>query len=131
MKPELEITYIFIRYITVTLQRQANTFYKKQLKIFSHESKELIEEEINKSVNNFEFSKMPIPDEEVIFHCQVKELLDSLQLLTKEEYFILIEKHVKRRSDADIGKDLHISGQMVSKKKRNAYTKLKNNFSSS
>lgn len=34
MKTEPEITYIFIRYVTVTLQCQANTFYKREGRIF-------------------------------------------------------------------------------------------------
>lgn len=119
MKPELEITYIFISYLTVTLQRQAGTFYKKKFRINSYESKELIDEEINLTPENFNsFEKMD-------FKFQMEELIDNFHLLTKIERFILLEKHVKQRSDADIGKALHISGQMVSKKKRKAYVKLR------
>lgn len=119
MKPELEITYIFIRYLTVTLQRQASAFYKKKFRINSYESKELIDEEINLTTENFNSL------EKIDFQFQMEELLDSFHLLTKIERFILLEKHVKQRSDADIGKALHVSGQMVSKKKRKAYAKLR------
>ncbi|EHS2293192.1 sigma-70 family RNA polymerase sigma factor, partial [Enterococcus faecalis] len=67
--------------------------------------------------------------EKIDFQFQLEELLDNFHLLTKIERFILLEKHVKQRSDADIGKALHISGQMVSKKKRKAYAKLRKIFS--
>ncbi|EIP8174169.1 hypothetical protein LT205_002560, partial [Enterococcus faecalis] len=53
MKAELEITYIFISYLTVTLQRQASAFYKKKFRINSYESKELIDEEIDLTTENF------------------------------------------------------------------------------
>ncbi|EGO6739728.1 sigma-70 family RNA polymerase sigma factor [Enterococcus faecalis] len=123
MKAELEITYIFISYLTVTLQRQASAFYKKKFRINSYESKELIDEEIDLTTENFNSF------EKIDFQFQLEELVDNFHLLTKIERFILLEKHVKQRSDADIGKALHISGQMVSKKKRKAYAKLRKIFS--
>lgn len=41
----MDLTYIFIRYVTVTLKRQEDTFYKSQRKIFSHESTEFNQRE--------------------------------------------------------------------------------------
>ena len=41
----MALTYIFIRYVTVTLKRQEDTFYKSQRKIFSHESTEFNQRE--------------------------------------------------------------------------------------
>ena len=39
---ELEITYIFIRYITIAIERKAKAFYHKYNKILFHENQELI-----------------------------------------------------------------------------------------
>lgn len=126
MKTEMDITYIFIRYVTVTLQRQANTFYKNQGKIFSHESIELTEFNQNEqSGTQWIRAKESTPEEIFEINFQNEQLHSSLLCLTNEEQFILSEKYSKRLSDAEIGKKLHVSSQMISRKKRKAFAKLK------
>lgn len=126
MKTEMDITYIFIRYVTVTLQRQANAFYSKQKKIFSHESKELTDFNQNDQSGKILFNKTVLNPEEIfVMHFQNEQLYSSLSCLTDEELFILREKYSNKLSDAEIGKILHFSSQTISKKKRKAFAKLK------
>ncbi|MEQ7044590.1 sigma-70 family RNA polymerase sigma factor [Enterococcus gallinarum] len=125
MKTESEITYIFIRYVTVTLKRQANTFYKKQGRIFSNELQLLIDShEITKQ---FLLNQANTYTPDIILEKQLvnDQLHLSLFQLTNEELFILKEKHLKKQSDAEIGRKLHCSSQAVSKKKRSIYIKLR------
>lgn len=126
MKSELDITYIFIRYVTVTLQRQTKDFYFKQGKIYSHESQELTEIDQNdKLIQSWMGENKFNPEEILEKNFQNEELRSSLACLSDEELFILNEKYQKNLSDAEIGKRLHVSSQMISKKKRKAFTKLK------
>lgn len=115
MKTEMDVTYIFIRYITVTLQRQANAFYNKQGKIFSHESQELTEFNQNEQTGSLN-EKGFTPEEIFEMNFENEQLRLSLSCLTNDELFILSEKYSKRLSDAEIGKKLHVSSQMISKK---------------
>ncbi|EHL5825901.1 sigma-70 family RNA polymerase sigma factor [Listeria monocytogenes] len=122
----MDITYIFIRYVTVTLKRQANAFYKNQGKIFSHESKELTEFNQNEQSGELWLNEQGFTPEEIFeMNFEKERLRLSLSYLTNEELFILSEKYSKKLSDANIGKKLHVSSQMVSKKKRKAFAKLK------
>lgn len=127
MKTEMDVTYIFIRYITVTLQRQANAFYNKQGKIFSHESQELTEFNQREQTERLN-EKVFTPEEIFEMNFENEQLRLSLSCLTNDELFILSEKYSKRLSDAEIGKKLHVSSQMISKKKRKAFAKIKEYF---
>ncbi len=123
----MDVTYIFIRYITVTLQRQANAFYNKQGKIFSHESQELTEFNQREQTERLN-EKVFTPEEIFEMNFENEQLRLSLSCLTNDEFFILSEKYSKKLSDAEIGKKLHLSSQMISKKKRKAFAKLKEYF---
>lgn len=126
MKTEMDITYIFIRYATITLQRQASSFYKNQGKLFSYESTELTEFNQSEQTGKLYLNENEFTPEEIFeINFQNEQLRASLSCLTNEEFFILNEKYSKKLSDADIGKKLHVSSQMVSKKKRKAFSKLK------
>ncbi|HBI6482363.1 TPA: sigma-70 family RNA polymerase sigma factor [Listeria monocytogenes] len=126
MKTEMDFTYIFICYVSVTLQRQANAFYKKQGKLFSYESLEFIESKEMEEALHYQYGNNHLlPEKLVELDYRNKTIYTSLASLTKEEQYILKEKYVNQRSDASIGKDMQISGQMVSRKKRQAYAKLR------
>ncbi|HFK6199142.1 sigma factor-like helix-turn-helix DNA-binding protein [Listeria monocytogenes] len=126
MKTEMDITYIFIRYVTVTLKRQANAFYKNQGKIFSHESIELTEFNQSEQTGKLQLNEKGFTPEEIFEQNFDREQLHlSLSCLTNDELFILSEKYSKKLSDAEIGKKMHVSSQMISKKKRKAFAKLK------
>lgn len=101
MKTEMDVTYIFIRYIIVTLQRQANAFYNKQGKIFSHESQELTEFNQNEQTGSLN-EKGFTPEEIAEMNFENEQLRLSLSFLTNDELFILSEKYSKRLSDAEI-----------------------------
>ncbi|MCB8470878.1 sigma-70 family RNA polymerase sigma factor [Enterococcus faecalis] len=118
MKTEMDFTYIFICYVSVTLQRQANAFYKRQGKLFSYESLEFIEsKEMEEAIQCQYGNNQLLPDKLIELGYRNEEIYTSLTSLTEVEQYILKEKHVNQRSDASIGKDMQISGQMVSKKK--------------
>lgn len=125
MKTEPEITYIFIRYITVTLQRQANAFYKREGRIFSNETQVLIDSKDTTEQLLLQQTHSSTPD--ILLEKQFlnKQLHLSLFQLTDEEIFILKEKHLMKQSDAEIGQKLHCSSQAISKKKRAIYFKLR------
>ncbi|CAK20211.1 sigma-70 family RNA polymerase sigma factor [Listeria welshimeri] len=126
MKTEMDFTYIFICYVSVTLQRQATAFYKKQGKLFSYESLEFIESKEMEEAIQYQYGNKQLTPEKLIeLEYRNEKIYTSLASLTEVEQYILKEKHVKQRSDASIGKDMQISGQMVSRKKRQAYAKLK------
>lgn len=126
MKTEMDFTYIFICYVTVTLQRQANAFYKKQGKLFSYESLEFIESKEMEEAIQYQYgNNQLLPEKLIELGYRNEKIYSSLVTLTEVEQYILKEKHINQRSDASIGKDIQISGQMVSKKKRQAYAKLR------
>ncbi|MDT2556640.1 sigma-70 family RNA polymerase sigma factor [Enterococcus raffinosus] len=127
---EMDVTFIFIRYISVTIKRQSKTFYNRFNKIYYYENKEFVE--------NIEIEKRPIEFysssssycfdnlEEKIFY---RELLhEGLNSLTDMEKQLICEKFINQRSDADIGKELSVSSQMASKRKRIILGKLKSFF---
>lgn len=125
---EMDITYMFIRYISVTIKRQAGAHYGRSNRISYHEHKEFIENldaEINENysfISNTinENTEEKIASEEVLFN--------SLNFLDDEERWIVFEKFINQRSDNDIGKDFSVSSQMISKKKRKILEKLKKFF---
>lgn len=126
MKTEMDFTYIFICYVSVTLQRQANAFYNEQGKLFSYESLEFIESKEMEEALNYQYeNNQLLPEKLIELEYRNEKICSSLASLTKVEQYILKEKHVNQRSDASIGKDMQISGQMVSRKKRQAYAKLR------
>jgi DNA-directed RNA polymerase specialized sigma subunit len=126
MKTESEITYIFIRYVTVTLKRQANTFYKREGRIFSNESQLFIDSKDTTEQLLLQQTNLSMPDILLEKKLLNRHLYLSLSQLTDKELFILKEKHLKKQSDAEIGQKLHCSSQAISKKKRAIYSKLKN-----
>lgn len=129
---EMEITYIFTRYISVTIKRQAKAFYRRYNRIFYYENKELIEnieieDEMFKSYTDSSRSVYKNIEERLSYQDLLFEGLNSLNDMEKQ---IICEKYIKIRSDADIGKDFSISSQMISKRKRKIIAKLKSLFSS-
>lgn len=127
---EMDITYVFIRYISVTVRRQAKAFYRRQHKISYHENKEVLENiEIEKRLSEFFFNSSSSLYNTVEDKLSYQELLyKGLGSLSEVEKYIIYEKFVNQRSDIDIGKDFSISSQMVSKRKRSILDKLKTFF---
>lgn len=129
MKTEVEITYIFIRYIAVTLERKANEFYKKQGNVFYKESQELVESKEIIDQIAAQGITFFMPEEFLEKKIQSEQIHLSLLKLTSEEFFILEEKFLENKSDAEIGHILRCSSQAISKKKRKIYAKLREIFS--
>lgn len=122
---EMDVTYIFISYISVTTQRQARSFFRKSDKISFFENKEFVDIGKAESYSNL-LSAANNEFEEIILYQEL--LLNALCILDEMEKHILYEKYINQRSDFDIGKDFSISGQMISKKKRKILGKLKDFF---
>ena len=124
---ELEITYIFIRYITIAIERKAKEFYHKYNKILFHENQELIEniDSVKEKTEN-DWNSMSCfygnIEEKITFQELIFEGLNSLDFFEKQ---IIREKFLNERSDMDIGKNFSVSSQMISKKKRKILNKLK------
>lgn len=124
---EIDITHIFISYISVTIRRQAKAFFDRTSKIVKHEAIEFIEsfqveKEIDDSIYNQSLDLYDSLEEKWLYQ---EMLLTGIKSLDQNEQFIICEKYLKNRSDADIGKEFSISGQMISKKKRKILRKLK------
>jgi DNA-directed RNA polymerase specialized sigma subunit len=125
---DMDITYIFIRYISVTIKRQARAFYLRYNKIFYYENREYIEnidmetEEVC-SISSNSFCRNI--EDKLSYRDLLFKGLNSLQVMEKQ---LIYEKFLNQRSDADIGRDFSISSQMVSRRKRKILYKLKNFF---
>jgi DNA-directed RNA polymerase specialized sigma subunit len=127
---EMDITYIFIRYISVTIRRQANTFFNKHNRIIYYENEDLVENNIVEKVrsgNDWSSTSSFYGniEEKVTFQEIFFEELNSLNNMEKH---ILFEKFWNCRSDMDIGKDYSVSSQTISKRKRKILNKLKSIF---
>lgn len=127
---EMDITYVFTRYISVTIQRQAKTFYRRNNRITYYENKELIENiNIEREMldSSPELAKSYFDNfEENLTYQEI--LSKGLGALSEIEKYIICEKFLNKRSDADIGSEFSISSQMISKRKRKILGKLKNFF---
>ena len=130
---EMEITYIFTSYISVTIRRQSKAFYRRIQKVSYHESKEFIESgELENKMLEFHTNSSDLfisNFEEKLLYQEL--LLKSLSSLTEMEKYIVCEKYLHQRSDVDIGKDFSVSGQMISRRKLEILRKLKKSFLSS
>ena len=82
----MDLTYIFIRYVTVTLKRQEDTFYKSQRKIFSHESTEFNQREQTGKLRHAEKGFTPEEIFENKFECTqlIQERLGKSTFITFE-----------------------------------------------
>lgn len=127
---EMDITYIFIRYISVTIRRQANTFFSKHNRTIYYENEDLIENNIVEKVsseNDWNSTRSFYKNIEEKWTFQ-EIFSEGLNTLNNMEKHILFEKFWNCRSDMDIGKDYSVSSQTISKRKRKILNKLKNIF---
>lgn len=125
---EMEITYIFTRYISVTTKRQACAFYRRYNKTFFHENIELVE---NLDIHSNEvYSNIPSHFfENIEDKLSYQELLfKGLNALNSVEKQLIREKFYYQKSDVEIGKALSVSSQMISKRKRTILNRLKSFF---
>lgn len=122
---EMDATYIFIRYISVTVKRHAQTFYHKYNKTFYYEKKEFVEntdmesKEVHSKLLNSIYENI---DDRLFRQELLINGLNSLNIMEKQ---IIREKYFFQKSDAEIGIVFSVSGQMISKRKRNILNKLK------
>lgn len=128
---EMDITYIFIRYISVSIKRQSKAFYHRYNRIFLNENNRFVEninlEDDTFQLNSYTSNPFYRNTEEKLSYQEL--LFAGLNSLDNSERQIVYEKFVKHRTDADIGNEYSISSQMVSKRKRKILDKLKIFFS--
>lgn len=125
---EMEISYIFTNYISVTIKRQAKAFFDRSYKIIHNELTEFNvncqnEEKLEKITLVKPCSFYKSIDDKILYKELLREAFVSLETVEK---YIIFEKFFNNRSDADIGKEFSVSGQMISKRKRKILEKLKN-----
>ncbi|MGL9814039.1 sigma factor-like helix-turn-helix DNA-binding protein [Enterococcus sp. DIV0098] len=127
---EMDITFIFIRYISVTIKRKARAFYRKYDRIFFNENKEFIENiDLDNEIVLFCSNSSSVFYKDIEEKLTYQELLfEGLDSLNEMEKQIICEKYFKQRSDSDIGKGYSVSSQMISKRKRKILYKLKSFF---
>lgn len=127
---EMEITYVFIRYISVTIKRQAKAFYNRHNKVYYYENKEFIESiEIEERTIECHLNSSSFFYGDFEEKMSYQDLLcESLNSLDEIERRLLYEKYLNQRSDVDIGNDYSISSQMVSRRKRKILDKLRKFF---
>lgn len=128
---EMDITYAFIRYISVTIRRQARAFHNRYSAITYNENIEFVENLVTdkEGVEYYLSSSNPLYKsfDDRLVHQEL--LMRGLDSLNETEKYVIHEKFLNQRSDADIGKDFSISSQMISRKKRKIIGKLKHFFS--
>ncbi|WP_138314737.1 sigma-70 family RNA polymerase sigma factor [Enterococcus faecium] len=127
---EMDITYMFIRYISVTVKRQASAFHRRYNRISYHENREFNENLETKKGNTELY-----PSLTGSFYRTFEEKLLYQELITKglkslndAERYLIFEKFMNQRSDNDTGKELSVSSQMISKRKRKILNKLEKIF---
>lgn len=126
---EMELTYMFIRYVSVTIKRQAGAFYRRYNKLVFYENEELKENLEIEKTGEYYLNRSSIfcgnINEKLIY----QELLaKGLKSLDEKEAKILCEKFLNQRSDFDIGNEYSVSSQMISKRKRKIFRKLASFF---
>lgn len=122
---EMDITYIFTRYISVTVRRHAHAFFHRYNKIFYYENKEFADNTELES-NEMHLSLLGSFYESIDDRLSYQKLFfDGLNSLDMMEKQIIREKYFYQKSDAEIGKVFSVSSQMISKRKRSILNRLK------
>lgn len=128
MLEEKEISYIFVKYVYSALTNQANKYYKNS-------EKQSVPLNYEENYTESELWKMNLYDLELIesplkileLKEKMSEINEHFNELTMQEKSILFEKYINQKSDYEIGQEYSLTSQAISKKKRAALKKLKNN----
>lgn len=129
MSKEEETAYMFIRYIQKVLYNEKLKYIRNQKK----SSNEIAcEDELLKNISYEEVEQLEKMPPTEIHHMEEYinniELFNSIINLSTKEKFILYKKYVEEKKDKDIGNDLNISSQAVSKQKRKIIKKIHQNL---
>ncbi|HCU0363538.1 TPA: sigma-70 family RNA polymerase sigma factor [Enterococcus faecalis] len=129
MKNELETTYLFIRYIQQSLIHEKQNYIRNQKKW--HLQLPTDEIHILQLEAKHENSLDDLPIQEFT---HLEDFIENLYLsnsifeLNSEEKFILYKKFILGSTDAEIAKELHVTSQAISKRKRHILKKIKRTF---
>ncbi|EMW5328265.1 sigma-70 family RNA polymerase sigma factor [Enterococcus faecalis] len=129
MKNELETTYLFIRYIQQSLIHEKQNYIRNQKKW--HLQLPTDEVHILQLEAKHENSLDDLPIQEFT---HLEDFIENLYLsnsifeLNYEEKFILYKKFILGSTDAEIAKELHVTSQAISKRKRHILKKIKRTF---
>lgn len=125
----MEKTYLFVHYIQKALIHEKLNYIrnnkKKQLEILTDDEFLL---DISVHESNF-IDEIKMND---VTH--LEDYIDDLNLsnsiaqLTTKEKLILFNRYVQGKKDTEIAKELNITSQAVSKRRRTILNKLKNKF---
>ncbi|WP_429969010.1 sigma-70 family RNA polymerase sigma factor [Enterococcus sp. AZ136] len=129
MEKDMEKTYLFVHYIQKALIHEKLNYIrnnkKKQLEILTDDEFLL---DISVHESNF-IDEIKMND---VTH--LEDYIDDLNLsnsiaqLTTKEKLILFNRYVQGKKDTEIAKELNITSQAVSKRRRTILNKLKNKF---
>ena len=129
MEKDMEKTYLFVHYIQKALIHEKLNYIrnnkKKQLEILTDDEFLL---DISVHESNF-IDEIKMND---VTHLEDNiddlNLSNSIAQLTTKEKFILFNRYVQGKKDTEIAKELNITSQAVSKRRRTILNKLKNKF---
>lgn len=125
MTDNKEIAYIFIRYISVTLLNEKRSYIKK--KNNQHvmtDQNDLLDNLPSKEISYIETADYHTLENYVNSY----DLANAIASLSSAEKHLLYEKYVLSKKDIEIAKQLNISSQAISKRKRKILDKIRKFF---
>ncbi|ENZ5676823.1 sigma-70 family RNA polymerase sigma factor [Enterococcus faecalis] len=129
MTKESEIGYLFICYIQKVLTNEKKNYMrnvvKNRIDLMSDEN--LLESIEDKSFKFFEELTEFKMEAFVVLFDNV-ELINAIENLSYDEKFILFERYIAGKKDPSIAKELNITSQAVSKKRKAIIKKLRKSF---
>ncbi|EGO2739277.1 sigma-70 family RNA polymerase sigma factor [Enterococcus faecalis] len=129
MTKEREIGYLFICYIQKVLTNEKKNYMrnvvKNRIDLMSDEN--LLESIEDKSFKFFEELTEFKMEAFVVLFDNV-ELINAIENLSYDEKFILFERYIAGKKDPSIAKELNITSQAVSKKRKAIIKKLRKSF---
>lgn len=125
MTDNKELAYIFIRYISLAMINEKRTYIKtKNRKNVLLASNTILENLPNEEINFLE----TIDYNDLENHIDSYELSNAISKLSSEEKLLIFEKYVLAKKDVEIAKQLNISSQAISKRKRKTLLKIRKFF---
>ncbi|HGZ4935185.1 sigma-70 family RNA polymerase sigma factor [Enterococcus faecalis] len=126
MTREKEISYLFICYIQKVLTNEKKNYIrnmiKNRLNLMNDESYfESIEDtnfKFYEELTEFEIEAFTVLFDNV-------DLIDAIENLSLEEKYILFERYIEGKKDPAIAKELNVTSQAVSKKRKIIIKKLR------
>lgn len=128
-KKEMDTTYIFIRFIQQTLIREKMNYIRNNKKNYHEviiDDSFLADIPLNKFVQLENITPHYAPHLEE--YIEDIHLSNAICYLSEAEKILLYRRYIEGIRDTEIAKELNITSQAVSKRRRKALEKIKLNF---